>query len=277
MSASASSTCSRRCSCSRFRTRSANGWRKVIRSRCWCSPQRGCAVAVVFAHPQGRRNFGVAHQPARRAIRPRDDLGRLECRVILRLSPAASRRRDCADLRGAAIPNGALLADSARIGRVRALARGHGGVYRRLDHGASERSRELGRDAQCDTLRSLQCSGHIDSARTDPDRSAGFDRVALPILPVCWVTPSAIDLTLFCSIGLIGGVSQYRSTQALYYAPAAAVSPFNYTALIWGSIFGFVVWSEIPTRPMVVGVTRSHRDRSLPVAARGLQSGSGAA
>jgi hypothetical protein len=38
-----------------------------------------------------------------------------------------------------------------------------------------------------------------------------------------------LDLAMFCSIGLIDGVSQFWVTQALHYAPAAAVSPFNYT------------------------------------------------
>ncbi len=75
----------------------------------------------------------------------------------------------------------------------------------------------------------------------------------LPVLPFYWVTPDLLGLALFCSIGLIGGVSQYWTTQALYYAPAAAVSPFNYMALIWGSILGFAVWGEVPTLPVVIG------------------------
>ncbi len=75
----------------------------------------------------------------------------------------------------------------------------------------------------------------------------------LPLLPFYWVTPSFFGLVLFCSLGLIGGVSQYWTTLALYYAPAAAVSPFNYMALIWGSILGFAVWGEVPTLPVVIG------------------------
>jgi drug/metabolite transporter (DMT)-like permease len=78
---------------------------------------------------------------------------------------------------------------------------------------------------------------------------------SLPVLPFYWVTPGPLDLALFCSIGLIGGVSQYWTTQALYYAPAAAVSPFNYMALIWGSILGVIVWDEIPTVPIIIGAT----------------------
>jgi drug/metabolite transporter (DMT)-like permease len=76
---------------------------------------------------------------------------------------------------------------------------------------------------------------------------------SLPVLPFYWATPGPIDFVLFCSIGLIGGVSQYWTTQALYYAPAAAVSPFNYMALIWGSILGFLVWGEVPTIAVAIG------------------------
>jgi drug/metabolite transporter (DMT)-like permease len=79
--------------------------------------------------------------------------------------------------------------------------------------------------------------------------------MALPWLPFYWITPSSIDFLLFCSIGLIGGISQYWTTQALYYAPAAAVSPFNYTALIWGLLFGFAVWGDMPSQTMVIGAT----------------------
>jgi drug/metabolite transporter (DMT)-like permease len=40
---------------------------------------------------------------------------------------------------------------------------------------------------------------------------------------------------------------------ALSHAPAAAVSPFNYTGLIWGSFIGLVVWSDWPTPPIIAG------------------------
>ncbi|HXC92328.1 MAG TPA: DMT family transporter [Stellaceae bacterium] len=76
---------------------------------------------------------------------------------------------------------------------------------------------------------------------------------SVPVLPFYWVTPGPVDFVLFCSLGLIGGVSQYWTTQALYYAPAAAVSPFNYMALIWGSALGFLVWGEVPTTAVVTG------------------------
>ncbi|HEX3952124.1 MAG TPA: DMT family transporter [Stellaceae bacterium] len=78
---------------------------------------------------------------------------------------------------------------------------------------------------------------------------------SLPALPGNWVTPTPFDFALFCSIGLIGGVSQFWTTQALFYAPAAAVSPFNYTPLIWGSMIGFLVWDDLPTPTIIAGAT----------------------
>jgi len=77
--------------------------------------------------------------------------------------------------------------------------------------------------------------------------------MAFPALPFFWVTPTPFDFLLFCLLGLIGGVSQYWTTTALSYAPAAAVSPFNYTALIWGSIIGLVVWGDWPTPTIIAG------------------------
>jgi drug/metabolite transporter (DMT)-like permease len=106
---------------------------------------------------------------------------------------------------------------------------------------------------------------------------------ALPVLPFFWKTPGPLDLVMFCSIGLIGGVSQFWVTQALHYAPAAAVSPFNYTALVWGTVLGFLVWGDVPTVAVAIGaaiVTASglyllrHEPRRLPpVSASGTVTG----
>ena len=104
--------------------------------------------------------------------------------------------------------------------------------------------------ALCNAVGTLTVRG---LARTDSTASIVFytalfmTLMALPFLPFFWVVPSPLDLALFCSISLIGGVSQYSTTQTLFYAPAAAVSPFNYMALIWGSILGF--WYGATFRP----------------------------
>ncbi len=52
---------------------------------------------------------------------------------------------------------------------------------------------------------------------------------ALPILPFYRVAPNPFDLILFCSIGLIGRISRYWTTRALFFAPAARDRPVDYT------------------------------------------------
>ena len=36
-------------------------------------------------------------------------------------------------------------------------------------------------------------------------------------------------------------------SHAFRLAPAAIVAPFDYTALIWASLLGWLLWEEIPT------------------------------
>lgn len=73
-------------------------------------------------------------------------------------------------------------------------------------------------------------------------------------LPFFWLTPSWQGLLAMGGLGLLGGFSQFWATQALSYAPAAAVAPFNYTQMIWAVIFGFVVWGDLPTVDLLIGV-----------------------
>ena len=42
-------------------------------------------------------------------------------------------------------------------------------------------------------------------------------------------------------------------TFALKVAEASVVSPFNYTAIIWGIFFDLVIWSIWPSWPTVIG------------------------
>jgi drug/metabolite transporter (DMT)-like permease len=47
-------------------------------------------------------------------------------------------------------------------------------------------------------------------------------------------------------LGLIGGIGMYFMTQAYRYAAAAVIAPFDYTALVWGTLIGWLVWQELP-------------------------------
>jgi drug/metabolite transporter (DMT)-like permease len=72
-------------------------------------------------------------------------------------------------------------------------------------------------------------------------------------LPFVWVTPSMETLGLLIVMGVLGGFAQLLLTQSLRLAPAAAVTTFDYTQLLWVALLGYLLWSEIPTLRTIGG------------------------
>jgi S-adenosylmethionine uptake transporter len=42
-------------------------------------------------------------------------------------------------------------------------------------------------------------------------------------------------------------------TRALTMAPAATLAPFHYSAMIWATLMGWLVWRDVPTLPIILG------------------------
>lgn len=68
------------------------------------------------------------------------------------------------------------------------------------------------------------------------------------VLPLAWKTPTPADLVLLVVMGLLGGVAQIMHTTAFRSAPVALLAPFEYSAMLWAVLAGFLVWGEVPTR-----------------------------
>jgi drug/metabolite transporter (DMT)-like permease len=66
------------------------------------------------------------------------------------------------------------------------------------------------------------------------------------VVPFEWVTPNGADFLLLVMTGLVGSAGMFMISQAYRYAPAAVVAPFDYTMLLWGTLFGWVLWRELP-------------------------------
>ncbi len=81
----------------------------------------------------------------------------------------------------------------------------------------------------------------------------GMSITGLFFAPFFWVTPSLSDLGLFALAGLTGSVGVVCLTHAFRLAPAATISPFEYSALIWASLLGFLLWGELPDRITLIG------------------------
>lgn len=92
-------------------------------------------------------------------------------------------------------------------------------------------------------------------------------------LPFGWQPVAIQDLLLMATTGILVGAAQYLVIQAFHQAEASLIIPFKYLTLIWGALFGFIVWGDVPGFWVVMGAclvvgsglyimhreTRSHR------------------
>ena len=77
---------------------------------------------------------------------------------------------------------------------------------------------------------------------------AGF--ISAPFLVLGWVTPSLPHWLAYSGFGIVEGSCSFLLIIAYRHAPAAVAAPFDYTALIWATLFGWILWNE-DVDPMV--------------------------
>lgn len=61
-----------------------------------------------------------------------------------------------------------------------------------------------------------------------------------------WVTPTPFDLALMVSCGVIAAIGLTLLTQAYRIAEANVVAPFEYSALLWSVLYGWLIWRDWP-------------------------------
>ena len=83
----------------------------------------------------------------------------------------------------------------------------------------------------------------------------GMTLTGIVAAPFFWVKPGLEDLGLFALAGLFGSVGIMCITQAFRLAPPALVSSFEYTALIWATLLGFMIWGDLPDTITLVGAS----------------------
>lgn len=77
--------------------------------------------------------------------------------------------------------------------------------------------------------------------------------LASAFLPLVWQTPDLEGWATMALLGLIGAVSHFTLIKAFTAAPAATVAPFGYSALIWATLFGLVVFGDFPDHWTIAG------------------------
>ena len=75
---------------------------------------------------------------------------------------------------------------------------------------------------------------------------------ALP-LPFVAATPTMAEVPLLIGVGLSGAAAQWLLSTAFRNAPAAIVTVFNYSSIVWATFFGWMIWNEWPLPIVLAG------------------------
>ena len=68
-----------------------------------------------------------------------------------------------------------------------------------------------------------------------------------------WIKPTPTEFALLVLAGFFGGIGQILHTASLRFAPVSVIAPFEYITLIWASLFGYVVFGEVPAQAVIIG------------------------
>ncbi len=68
-----------------------------------------------------------------------------------------------------------------------------------------------------------------------------------------WIMPNFFDLFLLSMVGILGGLANLWLSQSYKYSEVSLVTPLKYLALVFAIIFGYFIWSEVPTLKTLMG------------------------
>lgn len=79
--------------------------------------------------------------------------------------------------------------------------------------------------------------------------------ISLIPMPLVFNMPSWEDVPNIIGVGLSGVLAQFLLSNAYKNSPAATVTIFNYSGLIWATLFGWMFWNEWPGYYIWIGGT----------------------
>lgn len=80
----------------------------------------------------------------------------------------------------------------------------------------------------------------------------GVVLTALP-LPFIAVRPTQEEVPLLIGVGLSGAAAQWLLSVAFRHARAAVVTVFNYSSIVWATLFGWMIWNDWPLPTVIAG------------------------
>jgi len=77
--------------------------------------------------------------------------------------------------------------------------------------------------------------------------------LSLATLPFGWVLPDLREAALLVSAGFLGGIGQILLTESYRHAETGVIAPFEYVSMVLSLTFGYTIFAEVPTLPMLLG------------------------
>lgn len=72
--------------------------------------------------------------------------------------------------------------------------------------------------------------------------------------PFVWVNPTPLEWAAILAVGIFGCLGQYFLILSLRYAPMSLLAPFEYSALVWASLYGYIFWGDVLGPIAIIGV-----------------------
>ena len=73
------------------------------------------------------------------------------------------------------------------------------------------------------------------------------------MIPFFWTPPGLWGWVGLAVLGFMGGLGHYLLIQAFAFAPVSMLAPFAYTAIVWVTISGYLVFNQLPDMWTVTG------------------------
>jgi drug/metabolite transporter (DMT)-like permease len=82
---------------------------------------------------------------------------------------------------------------------------------------------------------------------------AGQFVIALATLPFVWRPVEPRHWPLLAALAVLNLLGQLGLVRAFSLAPASAIAPYEYTALLWAAALGFLVFGDVPSASLWIG------------------------
>jgi len=68
-----------------------------------------------------------------------------------------------------------------------------------------------------------------------------------------WRSPGIEEYLLIFGVAFFGVIAQFAVTKAYAIASPSLIAPFEYTALIWSAVLGYLIWNDVPDALAITG------------------------